>query len=208
MLNTLSLATAVEKAKIDGSSAFLIALDIEVIDPVTAATVETLRFVRNNEPIVVGGFTYVPSVFDITFGVETGSQPRVNLTVTEVTGALQAYMESHGGGVGFVVTMTIVNSALLVPEIVEQFQILSASCAEWTASFALGAENETMTIYPARRQTRDFCQWRFKGHQCAYVGPLSTCDLTLLGPNGCKVHGNTLNFGGFPGISGNGFSYG
>jgi len=31
-------------------------------------------------------------------------------------------------------------------------------------------------------------------------GGLATCDLTLEGPNGCRAHNNTRNFGGFPAI--------
>lgn len=33
-------------------------------------------------------------------------------------------------------------------------------------------------------------------------GGLQTCDYTLDGPNGCRVHQNTNNYGGFPGIPG------
>jgi phage-related protein len=32
------------------------------------------------------------------------------------------------------------------------------------------------------------------------TGGLATCDYTLDGPNGCRAHNNTINFGGFPSI--------
>ena len=44
------------------------------------------------------------------------------------------------------------------------------------------------------------CRWIYKGEHCGYIGDLTTCDKTLFGPNGCKVHfpDEPLRFGGFP----------
>jgi len=44
------------------------------------------------------------------------------------------------------------------------------------------------------------CRWIYKGEHCGYIGDLATCDKTLFGAKGCKVHfpEEPLRFGGFP----------
>jgi phage-related protein len=211
MSQFISIASALEKARIESDVPYLVALDVDVVNPDTGAVVETIHFVRNSENVTIAGTEYVAVGFDITFKTEAGGQPQVSLTVDEITGALQAYMEQYGGGVGFNVTMHIVNGAELdgPPELSEYFQITAATAAEYSAQFVLGAENETTKTFPRRRQTKDYCQWRYKDSEtCRYAGALETCDLTLQGANGCAAHGNTINFGAYPGMSTNGVRYG
>ena len=67
---------------------------------------------------------------------------------------------------------------------------------------------------PRRTTQEDGCQHDYRRGLCGYRGELSTCDKTLSGPNGCKVHFPDLTatdggvsvtlvqpkpFGGFPG---------
>jgi phage-related protein len=207
---SLSIASVLEKNRLDSDTPFLVALDIEVVNPSTGVVVEVLHVVRNSEQIIFNGNTYQPAMFDITFGASAGETSSVNLSMTDVTGAIQARMEEYGGGVGFNVTMYIVNAGNLdqPPEIEEFFQVTGSSAAEYRVIFALGAENETMKTFPRRRQTKDFCQWRYKDPEtCRYAGGLATCDLTLQGANGCQVHANTIHFGAFPGLNTNGVRY-
>lgn len=210
MPQTLSVATALEKNRLDSDIPFLVALDIEVVNPDTGVVVEVLHVVRNDSSIIHGGNTYEPAIFDIAFGSEAGSQSQINLHITDYTGAVQGRMEEYGGGVGFNVTMYILNSAALAspPEVVEFFQVIGAVAQEYRAQFTLGAENEAIRTFPRRRQTRDFCQWRYRdADTCGYSGGLATCDLTLQGPNGCAAHNNTGNFGAYPGLNSNGYRY-
>lgn len=59
---------------------------------------------------------------------------------------------------------------------------------------------------PARPIQATVCAWisRYKGLECTYAGALPTCDGTMDGANGCKVHFGAsadLPYGGFPGSS-------
>lgn len=211
MPQNLSLASALEKNRLDSDVALLIALDIEVVDPNTGVVAEVLHFVRNNEEVVFQGVPYVAAHFDISFDSESGSQANVMLSITDYTQAVQARMEQYGGGVGFNVTMMLINSAALgdPPDVVEFFQVLAASAAEYRVEFGLGAENEILKTFPRRMQRRDICGWRYKDPDtCRYSGPMASCDLSLTGTNGCRAHSNSPNFGGFAGLNANNLRYG
>lgn len=203
MSKSLSIATVIEKNRLSSDVAFLMALEIEVVDPTTHAVVTTMRVVRNTESIVFNGNTFQPAAFDIEVKEEAGAQPTINLSIKDYTKAVQGYMQAYGGGVGFNVTLYIINSANLSqpPEIAEYFQVVGASATNYVAEFTLGAESTLMKVFPRRRQTRDYCQWKYKSTECGYVGGLTSCDLSLQGPNGCAAHNNTINFGGYPGIN-------
>jgi phage-related protein len=208
--NFLSVATAIEKAKIASTVPFLMALDIRVYDPGAPDTlIETLRVVNNAVPITWMGATYSAASFDLQLKSETGTQSQVSLVIKDVTRAIQARMQVYGGGIGFKVTVTVLNSGRLdqPAEAQESFEVVGASASDYVTTFNLGAENALAKNFPRRMQTRDFCQWRYKSAECGYSGPLTTCDLTLKGANGCKQHQNTIFFGGFPGLNANGRSY-
>jgi phage-related protein len=208
---SLSVATVLEKNRVDSDVPFLPLIDIEVVDPATGSYVETLRFVRNDEPITHDGNEYVPVDFDLTLTQAINEQARLDLSIVDYSQAVQAQMQAYGGGVGFNVTFRVVDASQLAepPEIVEYFEVISASAADYSASFQLGSENALTAAFPKRRQTRDFCQWRFKDPEtCGYVGPATECDLTLQGDKGCVAKGwKPITFGGFPGINSNGVRY-
>lgn len=56
---------------------------------------------------------------------------------------------------------------------------------------------------PRRLIQATICPWVYKGAECGYAGGIATCDFTLNGANGCKVHFPNANlpFGGFPGAA-------
>jgi len=217
MSKSLSVATILEKNRIESGVPFLPLLDIEVIDPATGGVVEVLHLVRNNEPVTFNGVEYVPTAFDISLKEEVNAQTSLDLSINDYSQALQVYMQAYGGGVGFNVTFSIVDSSALdLPaEIVEYFEVMTASASEYMATWSLGANNNLFLQFPRRRQKRDFCQWRSKDPDtCAYAGSATSCDLTLQGPNGCAAKGNradgqpqTIRFGGYPGINSNGIRY-
>jgi phage-related protein len=209
-MGSLSVASVLEKNRIESDVPLLVALDIEVIDPSLGTYVETLRIVRNSEQITFGGNPYQPAIFDISFASEASAISNVSLSISDFTGAIQARMEEYGGGVGFNITMHVVNAGNLTQgsEVSEFFTVMGANAKDYKASFTLGADSDLLKTFPRRRQTKDFCQWRYKDPEtCKYSGALSKCDLSLQGPNGCAAHGNTINFGAFPGLNSNGFRY-
>jgi phage-related protein len=209
MSNILSIATVLEKNRIDSDVPFVALLDIEVVDPQTQQVMEILSYAANPEALVFNTVTYQPAKFDLTFKSESGSQPDVSLTVNDYSQVIQGRMQAYAGGVGFGVTVTIVNAARLndPPEWQLQCEVMSAGSADFTTTWKLGAPNALALPFPRRRQTKDFCQWRFKSAECGYAGAAATCDLTLQGANGCSAKNNTINFGGYPGMNSNGLVY-
>lgn len=208
MAHSLSVVNVIEKNKLASGSPFLLLLDIEVWDE-NGGFVETLYVVNNTEEIAYQGHTYVPTQFEIGLKQSVGEQVVVQLTFQDMTRGLQTYMQQYGGGVGFKVTLTVVNASNLTqpPEMQEFFQVVAANAANYVVTFSLGAENNLTKIFPRRLQNRDFCGWKYKGAECGYAGGIATCDRTLQGTNGCAAHNNTIRFGGFPGLNGNGRRY-
>jgi phage-related protein len=207
----LSLATAIEKARLDSSVPFVVALDITPVNGDTGAMGEKIYVVRNDENLTFNGRVYTAAMFDVSFGTELGTQGQTSLSMNDYSGGLRAKMSEFGGGVGFLVKLTIINAAALddPPEFEHEYETLSAKATGYVVEFGLGAENDTLRQFPRHRQRRDFCRFRYKdGSTCGYTGPLPSCDYTLQGPNGCAAHLNTIRFGGFPGIQRNGYRYG
>lgn len=209
MSQPLSLANVIESNRLASDVPFLCFIDVEVVNPATGIVVVELNIVRNTEDVVFDGKTYAKGSFDIQLKQEAGKMSEVTLVVADYTQALQSLMEEYGGGVGSNVTFSVqaANSLNKPADIVEYFQIIGASANDYIQTFTLGAENALLQSFPRRRQTRDFCQWRYKGSECGYVGGMASCDLTLQGDNGCDVHGNSLRFGGYPGLNSNGYRY-
>lgn len=207
--NRLSIASVIEANRLSSDIPFIPLIDVEIVDPTTGVVVTVLNIARNPEDVVFNGLTYTAGLFDISLNTEAGKPADVTLAVTDYTQALQGLMEAYGGGVGSNVTFYLVNGGNLTQgaEAVEYFQITSASSTDYSHSFTLGAENTLMQTFPRRRQTKDFCQWRYKSTECGYTGSMPTCDLTLQGVNGCKAHANNLRFGAYPGLNGNGYRY-
>jgi lambda family phage minor tail protein L len=210
MSTSLSIASIIEKNRISSEVPWLILLDIAVVDPATLLTVETLHLARNVDPVTFNGVTYAPAAFDISLKSEAGSQQEISLSIKDYTLAVQQKMQDYGGGIGFNVTVMVVNAGNLGqnPEVAEYFQVTAAETANYECSFTLGAENNITKAFPRRRQSKDYCQWRYKGPECGYTGSMPSCDLSLKGPNGCKAHQNVVHFGAFPGINSRDFRYG
>ena len=211
MSKSLSVATAIEKNRLSSDTPFLVLLDIDVIDPTTAAVIETLHVCKNSEDITFNSVLYTGTDFQIEMKSEAGTQSQIKLTIDDYTRAIQGRMQSYGGGIGFNVTVMVINGAALTspPEVSEYFQVVGADANNYVVTFTLGAENALAVTFPRRKQTKDFCQWRYKdAATCKYAGALASCDLTLNGANGCLAHSNTINFGAYPGINANGVRYG
>lgn len=207
---SLSVSSVVEANRLSSGTPWIFLIDLEVVNPITGTVVIVRHYARNPEDVVFNGVTYEKGSFDLSIQSAGGQQAQVSLSINDFTQTIQGYMEAHGGGVGSNVTLYVVNTDRLdqPPEIVEYFQIVGASASKYIQTFQLGAENALVQTFPRRRQTKDFCQWRYRDPDtCGYSGALPSCDLTLQGPNGCTAHENSLNFGGFPGLNSNGYRY-
>lgn len=201
-LRPWSVATIIEKNKIHSTEALIALLEVDIKNPVTGAYIETMRIANSEDDFWYQEKLYIAGGFDLDITKDAGEVVSVSLMVVDVTRALQGRMQEYGGGVGFVVRLIIVNTGALhlPPEGVEEFEIVAARSQNFQAIFTIGAENPLTLRFPRRRQFKDRCQWRYRGPECGYIGPLPTCDFSLQGPNGCAIHGNAFRFGGFPGI--------
>jgi phage-related protein len=170
MTKPLSVLTSIEKGNLSSDQPFLVCLDIAVINPATGLTAETLYLVRNTEDITYNGHIYTAAAFDVGFKSESGTMPQVSMTIQDHSRAVQARMQAYNGGIGFMVKMMVINHGDLTqpPEIVEYFEITNATASDYTAQFTLGAENTLALPFPRRRQTKRFCQFRYKGSSCGY----------------------------------------
>ncbi|WP_028449703.1 hypothetical protein [Chitinibacter tainanensis] len=192
------------------TSPFLLLLEVGIVDPTTYQLVETMRLVSNDEDIAYRGNVYVAADFDLGLKHVANGLPEITLNIIDTSRAVQGRMQSYGGGVGFPVTVMIINAGDLnsPPDQQEFFEIIGASSKDYVATFTLGAENPLTMRFPRRLQRKDYCSWRYKSADCGYTGSMPSCDYTLQGPNGCAAHGNSINFGGCPGIIGTGVRYG
>lgn len=208
MSRALSVGSVIDKNKITSEVAWVVLLDVDLIDPNTRAVVETLHIARNDINIIYGEdesgnpIVYQAGNFSIEVDQQQNSEPNVSIVAQDQTGFIESRADALAGGVMSEIQMTVVNSARLdaPPEMQERFQVISSSIKDRVVTFQLGAENPLNVQFPRHRQWKDRCAWRYKGYGCGYNGPLPTCDYTKDGPNGCAAHNNTLNFRGLPGL--------
>lgn len=203
MARHLTVGSIIEKNKIASDELFLILIKV-LIKNEDGDEVAVLTFVKNSENVVFNGEAYQAANFELDITVENNSEPQITLTAQDQTRALMQYIEAYSGCVGSTVIMTVVNSAALEqpPEIQETFKVISSSNNQYVVKFDLGTDSAISKRFPNYRQFKDRCSWKYKGTRCKYAGSLEKCDYTLLGDNGCLVHNNVANFGGYPGLNG------
>jgi len=204
-VKNLSIATVIEKNKLQSDRAWLIALKIHVRNPATGSIEEVIRVVRNTELTTIMGEPYEPAAFDISLDEKSTELPTLKITIQDQTQIVHGYMERYGGGVGFDVDLIVVHAKTADdsesdPELIEYFQVINSGTSNYVVSWTLGAENPLRQIFPARRQDDEQCSFKFKDGNCAYKGSATSCDLTLNGANGCRAKNNAKNYGGYPGI--------
>jgi phage-related protein len=203
MARHLTVGSIIEKNKIASDELFLILIKV-LIKNEDGDEVAVLTFVKNSENVVFNGEAYQAANFELDITVENNSEPQITLTAQDQTRALMQYIEAYSGCVGSTVIMTVVNSAALdqPPEIQETFKVISSSNNQYVVKFDLGTDSAISKRFPNYRQFKDRCSWKYKGTRCKYAGSIEKCDYTLLGDNGCLVHNNVANFGGYPGLNG------
>ena len=189
----LPAVLVIEKNKIASANPWLVTLDI-----VLAVSGTQLYFVHNTEDIVFQGRTYTAFPFQIEIPKTTakGELPLWRLRISNVTMALQAYLEAEDGCVGSQVTVRFVNAGYLTESFVDleiKLEVIaSESDAQWL-TFTLGMPNPMNKRFPALRYIADHCAWKFKSAECAYTGAATDCKRNL---DACRQLNNSRRFGG------------
>lgn len=197
---SLSAAAKLEKNDLDSGGAWLVLLEVQVPDG------PTLNFARNNEDVIWNGITWVafPFQMDVVGEESKGEIPKVSIRVSNVTRAVQTYLEEADGGVGAVAILRVVHSShldLSDPELEESYAVTNVKAdAQWV-SFTLGISYPTTARRPARRNLKNFCPFKYGGVECgasaATVAAFPTCSKTLAA---CRERSNSTRFGGEPSI--------
>lgn len=198
----ITLASAVEKARLESDVPYLVLIELQVIDD-SKTLRNTIRAVRSNEGYTFKGETFLPAIFDVIPVEESGRLASASLRITDFTRAIRQQEEQYGGPTNFQVRIMVINSDQPNenPEIDLVYGITGSSANEFEISYTLGGENILQAPFPHSKQYKDRCRFRYKGLDCGYSGPIPTCDLSFDGPNGCAQKNNTLRYGGFPGLS-------
>lgn len=189
----LSTAAIMEKNKIAQDSVWITLLEVEIPNE------DSLRICYNNEDITWNGrlWTAFPFVIDTVKQNKT-EIPQVPVKISNITRAIERYIEQYDGFIGYTVILRVVNSKYLdqiVPEIEETFVIQKTSSdAEW-AKFELGGSLPLRMRFPFRRVLKDWCWYTYKGIECGAVSELADCPHTL---SGCRERSNSVRFGGEP----------
>lgn len=202
MSKHLNLSTVIDKNKINSENTFLILIEAYVVD-YNGDPVETLRIVKNSENIIFRGNTYQAASFDINITMEVNQEPNITLKAVDYSRTLGQYVDLYDGLVNNKVKMLVVNSGSLTapPEMEEEFIIVKSDIKDYEVTIELGVETAVAQRFPNYRQFKERCAWVYKGPRCKYAGALPSCDYSRTGVNGCSVHNNEINFGGFPGIN-------
>ena len=210
MPNSFSVLNAVEKNQLASGNAFLVLLEIQLVDSTTNQVVDTIYVVNNNEDIVYKLQTYTAFPFDLKLSKDSHGIPEVTLSAKDYQKTLLTHLNALQGATGSTIIMRVINSGNLTadPEMEERFDVVGAGASDFGISIKLGAENPLQRRFPQMLQMRDRCRWHYKSPECGYVGAIATCDLSLQGTNGCTAHNNSHRFGGFPGLKGRGIRYG
>lgn len=209
-LAVLSLAAAADRSKLASGDAWILLVDVNWQG-------QHVRLARNVDPVTfdagdgLGVQSYQAFSFELEVELPSGNQlASMALKCSNVLGLLQNEIEQYAGAVGATVSIYVVNTAVPGGEadLAMETTILQTDVTAEQVSFKLGPPSPAKQLFPRFLYRANFCIWitNYRGKQCAYAGPLPTCDGTLDGPNGCITHANQPRFGGFPGIGTNGAS--
>ena len=184
----LSEASIIEKNKLSTDGVWLLALEAQIPE-------NTLYLVNNTEDVTLGGQRYVAFPFSLEDITEDGKElPNVKLTVSNVTGTIQHYVEENNGLGGCKVIIRVFHTDIPdAAEVEEYFVVTGVTCdVEWV-TFTLGTDFSFTRRFPPVRMMKDYCQFKFKGVECGYRGAAQQCNKTL---KRCRELGNNIRFGG------------
>ena len=194
-MRQFSLAALKEKNKISNTAPFLLLIKIVVTDDII------IRLANNNEDVTWDSYEW--QRFPVKPGdvsEDTKSMQQVQLSVSNVDGLVQSYLEEYDGLTDKEITLYIIHAAhldLAEAEIEETFTIQSVDYDEEWVTFTLGGENVQYFRFPAWIYSQRHCRLKYKGVRCGATSALTICPHTL---TGCRERGNSKRFGGEPGM--------
>jgi lambda family phage minor tail protein L len=209
---SLSAVAYIEKNKVSSSKVWLVLLEI------TMPNDTTFRIVRNSENVtwpVTSGDLYTAFPFEMDeVGDSKGEVPKLEICISNVTRILEPYLEAQDGLIDSIVKLYVVNSTHVTtpslgagvnnsnPELELEYEITECFAdAQWV-HFTLGAMNPFNKRFPRNKVWKNICPYKeFNGDRCQYAGAATSCDRSLAT---CRSLGNSMNFGGAPGVGSKG----
>jgi len=217
---TFTATEYLEKNRLASPNIWMVLLKVTIID----GTI--LRIVQNKEFViwpVINGDTYAAFPFDLgeTSESSKGEIPSATLRMSNISRSIMPYLESNNGLVDSIVNVYVVNSLNVYtpskgwgtnnnnPAVELEFKIMASSYDRQWIYFTLGGTNIFNKRFPRNKVYRNICRYSgalgtengFKGARCQYSGSVSKCDRALVT---CRLLGNSINFGGFPGVGSKG----
>lgn len=157
-----------------------------------------LRYCDWGTSLEYDGDTYTPAKIecsDITEKTD-GSNTDVNLVIGNLDRTMQALVEDYDMVGREVKQVQWFNNTTKVR--IYYWIITGVSTTEKEANFTLGTNIDFLKAeLPNRKMHAGLCAWQFKDNACKYSGTDTSCEMTW---EDCRARGNTLNFGGAPGL--------
>lgn len=192
-----------QKNALHGGSPFLLLLEITI-----PGVDDVLRVVLNTEDIRWRGQNWQAFVFELD-EIEQNSDgeiPQVELRVANPSRVFEPYVDMYdtyikrNGFEPIQVHILVINTADLssnVPVVDHEYELKTPECSGEWIKFTLGASNPFDLRFPGERLLKGHCRFRFRDRRCGYAGADASCAHTLAA---CRQKGNSVRFGGFPGI--------
>lgn len=166
---------------------------------------EPIRVVSNEvdvdwtDPDTAGveSWTAFPFEIDDVGEPSRGELPQVILKISNITRAVQGYVDQASGGVDADVTIFVVTLAETTPYLRLDFRVSSTTCDDEWVTFRLTSADMWRQLAPKNKCLKNNCSYRFKDVFCAYSGGETDCNHTFAR---CREIGNQARFGGFPSI--------
>jgi len=163
---------------------------------------DNLRLVANEVDITWDGEDWIAFPFEIDNIGEParGESPSVSIRVSNVSRAIQGYVELADGGVDAVVTIYVIDGGDLsntTPYVRLDFRVSGTSVDENWVTFNLTSTDTWSRTFPRNKIAKNHCNYAFKGLHCGYAGGETLCNRTL---TRCRELNNSERFGGFPGV--------
>ncbi len=167
-----------------------------------------IRYAQYDVDITFGGQTYEAFVVEkevIRTSTESGID-NVRIAVANVDKNITLLLAQNDGLRGARVQIFTVFAGLLDdPDnriITFDGKIVGAKVTQDIVLFEVLSVLDVQYLQiPGRVFRAERCQWVYKETDtCKYAGDLPTCSKLLEGDNGCRIHDNVKNYGGYPGI--------
>jgi len=211
---SLSSVVIAEKNKLASDSVFMLAMEITV-----PGVTDPIRVVRNSENISWRSKIWIAFPFEIAEIEDSkGEVPRVEVRVSNVSRAMELYLQSYDlyckveGYAPIDVSIFVVNSLDLAnddPAVQYDFELIQPKTNSRWAMFTLGATNPFERRFPPGRMSKSHCRYRFNypantDKRCGWTGTgFTDCGKTL---SDCRARSNSVRFGGVPGLGAGGIS--